>query len=160
MTIDAPIDILESQILKELASAEVKRRREQRHGRNVFLAQVGLIFTATVCLGLDIPSANLALKNTALICSAGATLAGTISGYFNFRDRWIRHVSTVGGLQAILGDLQIVRAQLDGEAPIPPSVDQLRSRLRSLLDDSLSQWANIPAAEAPKPKAVNGGSGN
>ena len=149
MTSDA-LTTLEDEVADTLKRTKEKRFRARRNSRNIFLAQASLVFAATICLGISWPAISLGLKNAALIFNSGAALAATISGYYNFRDRWIQHTRTEGELRALQGDLRIYRERSSAEQPVAPEIEDYRSRLRLILGESMQKWVGIPAAGVPE----------
>lgn len=152
----ADVDRLIAEIQDTLGRVQAKRKSAQKRARSVFLAQVLLIFLTTVLLGLRWPENETALNNAALVTSAGATLVATISGYFNYRDRWVEHTRMASELRGLLGDANALKLTLSG-VPEQQSTAELRMRLRRLLDQSTQRWVEIKHVEPTTPPVGDSG---
>ncbi len=117
-----------------LESSLYKRKAFRLKIVSVFLAAI-----ITVLLGLKLGESSLTevFSNIALILSAAITVLSAYEAFFDPRALWVRETVTFVRLKDLQRDLNFWKEGLDPETDEAEMVGKCKSRLDSILEDTL-----------------------
>jgi hypothetical protein len=131
----------------------VKRyqRESAHHKKHAFrlrIMSVLLAATITVLLGLKLQNTPLAeyLSNVALILGAAITVLSAYEAFFDPRALWVRETVTFARLKDLQRDLRFWASGLDAETIDVEVLGRYKSKLDSILEDTLKYWMKIRGA--------------
>lgn len=131
----------------------VKRyqRESAQHKKTAFRLRIMSVLLAaaiTVLLGLKLQNTPLAeyFSNVALILGAAITVLSAYEAFFDPRALWVRETVTFARLKDLQRDLRFWASGLDPEAIDVEVLGRYKSKLDSVLEDTLKYWMKIRGA--------------
>jgi hypothetical protein len=126
-------------------------RESSLYKRQAFRLKIVSVFLAaiiTVLLGLKLGESQLTevFSNIALILSATITVLSAYEAFFDPRALWVRETVTFARLKDLQRDLNFWKEGLDPETIDAEMVGKFKSRLDSILEDTLKYWMKIKGA--------------
>jgi hypothetical protein len=139
--------------LKEEIGSLVARYRNEsaRYKKHAIVLKIISVFLAaliTVLLGLKLRSTGWVevLSNVALFLGATITVLSAYEAFFDPRALWVRETITFVRLKDLQRDLQYWEAGQDPEKINAKELASFKSRLDSILEDTLKHWMKLRGA--------------
>ena len=158
---------LEEEIDKIVERYKADAGRHKKVAFRLRILSVLLSAIITIFLGLKLENVSVSnvLSNIALILSAAITVVGAYEAFFDPRALWVRETITFARLKDLQRDFRFYSSGLEDGTIKIEDLDKFKSKLDSILEDTLKYWMKIKGAqdmaEALKSRAdLKSGSGS
>jgi hypothetical protein len=142
------LDFLLAELDNQIASFEVRRRRNKRRAFLLKIAITASSVAVTILLGIDTGNAYTTfLKNAALISGGIGSILGAWDAFFNHKELWIRYKRTANDLKGLRA---VVQYRSKSVVPLSEEeVDDLFEQFQNILRQTNSAWLEL---HQPKPE--------
>ena len=145
--VTAKIELLQTKVSSSIKKVRGNRKDNRRKASIIKLTATFCSATATVLLGLKVPSLEAQFRDIAFALTALITLISALEPFFNFRALWVEHEIALWKLYRLRDKLEFYLAGNSPENISLSEIDKFHDEFQNIWNDLAQSWISYRKQE-------------